>query len=89
MRRRPSLDRLEDTVTDPYHVEGGDRPAAAPRRRTDPGTAVLWTLAAVFVGGNAAVSVAGYDWIAAGFGSIGLVFVILAVIRQLRRRRRG
>lgn len=81
-------------MSDPYRID--DPAPAAPAATTTPAgttrpgsalTITLWTLAAVFAGLNSASSIAGYDLIGAVFGSIGLLFVIIAVARHIARRR--
>ncbi|MGH8879614.1 MAG: hypothetical protein ACRD0P_20070 [Stackebrandtia sp.] len=76
-------------MSDPYRIEDSS-PAAPRREQRKPVSAVtvaLWTIAAVFAGLNSAMSVAGNDLLGAVFGSIGLVFVTIAVVRHIRRRR--
>lgn len=76
-------------MSDPYRIDD-PAPAAAPRGPSRPGSAAtvaLWTIAAVFAGLNSASSIAGYNLIGAVFGGIGLLFVVIAVVRHIVRRR--
>lgn len=76
-------------MSDPYRIQD-PAPAAEPRRTARPGSALtvaLWTVAAIFAGLNSAASIAGQTLLGAVFGSIGLLFVVIAVVRHIMRRR--
>lgn len=76
-------------MSDPYRID--DPAPAAPRPREEKSgsalTILLWTIAAIFAGLNTAMSIAGQELIGAVFGGLGLLFVVIAVVRHLKRRR--